>query len=70
MLRLAALLVFVAVAAAQNPEPCKNPLVWEARMSEYDHGTGTNIRFRISYDSVNLRRRILETVDPNQPGRR
>ncbi|XP_065180537.1 mammalian ependymin-related protein 1-like [Sycon ciliatum] len=70
MIRVAALLVCLAtVVVSQRPEPCDTPLAWEARASAYDHGAGQNNRFRISYDAVNKRRRILEEIDAFTPGR-
>ncbi|XP_065834853.1 mammalian ependymin-related protein 1-like [Oscarella lobularis] len=70
-MKLAVLVVlfFASVIYAQQPEPCQTPPLWEGRASAYDHGKGVHNRFNISYDGPNRRRRIVDEIDANLPGR-
>jgi hypothetical protein len=71
-MRVLLLVSFALIVAihAQAPKPCETPTAWEARASSYDHGEGVHNRFNITYDFFNRRKRIVEEIDANTPGRR
>ncbi|WP_411026904.1 hypothetical protein, partial [Salmonella sp. s55044] len=52
------------------PKPCDTPSQWEGRASEWDHITESNNRFKISFDGVGLRKRVLEEKKSFMPGKR
>ncbi|XP_022079333.1 mammalian ependymin-related protein 1-like [Acanthaster planci] len=53
-----------------TPTPCKTPLLWEGRYSEWNHNAGTNNRYTISFDGVKRRKWIEEELKSMRPGRR
>ena len=70
-MKLSLLIVFASLFAvnAQFPKPCETPPSWEAKASSYDHGQGVHNRFGITYDFANRRKRIVDEIDANTPGR-
>ncbi|XP_062523823.1 mammalian ependymin-related protein 1-like [Corticium candelabrum] len=68
-LTLVAFVVSLLAVNAQFPKPCATPQAWHGRASSYDHGKGVHNRFNITYDFANRRKRIVDEIDANTPGR-
>ncbi|XP_038048797.1 mammalian ependymin-related protein 1-like [Patiria miniata] len=50
--------------------PCKTPMQWEGRFSEWNHNAATNNRYTISFDGFKKRKWIEEEQKSMRPGRR
>lgn len=52
------------------PKPCQTVPQWEGRASEWNHITESNNRYKISFDGVGLRKRVLKEAKSFMPGER
>ncbi|XP_062499269.1 mammalian ependymin-related protein 1-like [Corticium candelabrum] len=52
-----------------DPLPCKSPQQWKGSLSEYDHGDGQHNYYNVTYDAIKHRRRTVEEVRADRPGR-
>lgn len=57
-----AIILFVIASGVFCQSPCTSPQQWEAHVSAHDYVSRASANATVSYDAVNKRQRVVETV--------